>query len=669
MTPARRRTLSCALVAALLLPVLAAAAAPPAAAATPATPNLAGVWKMGEDVFFHIDQAAGATSITTQIINDTCTSGPRNYMITGTLDGIALNGTMQRCDEEDSILVTECGLSALWETPFTANVTEFEIVGERQGEYYVWDTDSEGHAVNCTLDYYFWADFSLSRVDCGVKTFEQLAEHHIADESKRADAIALAQSFEDGQKLAWTAEQEAPGGLKEHAEAFKAQLPRWGYTATINSAYRPILYQGHFADLRLCAIQLLHTLLEHPDLGPALAGSVAAVNAEVAKHAIKAETHNVAGLTVKVVFVCYKEPLTNCPHTDGRAVDMSITPDDGALDWVGAMSGMCRPYLKASTPDRPHWEYLGDSPFGNPKCNSLGPGPGQADIHISGNSPINLLLTDADGDQIGFDPVANESVNDFGESYAFYSGPGTHPQIIEVSSDVTSAGGYSITGVGTGAGDYTVSYTLIDEDGVDVDAGTVTGHATADAPINALNFTLKDDYWPKDVFTEGRYKSATGSSTVFSVDVNNTTHDVEVGGGQLDQIMYSSEFNVIAVKDDGAGGPTRITVPKGLLSGDFEVRVDGAVVLYTRTESASGTTLVFNRPAGGDHITVEGASGTGSSTPSAGPGGGDLTLILVVGVLAAVGAVGALVYMSRRNRKQPGAPPGAPPGAGPPPAP
>src|SRR5207237_2129182 len=117
---------------------------------------------------------------------------------------------------------------------------------------------------------------------------------------------------------------------------------------------------AHFADLRICALQLLHTLLAAPELGPALADSVAAVNAEVAKHGIKNDVFDVAGLQIHVVFVCYRDPLTDCPHVDERAVDISFSHDDTTLDWLGSLYGFCRPYLKSSPPHLPHWESIGD---------------------------------------------------------------------------------------------------------------------------------------------------------------------------------------------------------------------------------------------------------------------------------------------------------------------
>jgi hypothetical protein len=644
------RILPTAVTVAFLTAMLAGALAPGASAVAPGpVPNASGLWKDGTDVMFRISQPAGDTSITSTIVNDTCTAGPRDYMITATTDGVSLNGTMQRCAPADDALSVNCNLSHLWQTPITANFTAGEMTGEYRGEHWVWDTGPNGTWVNCTLDYYYQETFTFTRLDCGVRSFEDLAAQYVSDPSKVPEALDLAKRAEGGEHLLWTANQMAPGGFKSKVDHFVAEMVKWGYHGTVNSAYRPLLYQAHFADLRICALQMVHTLIDQPDLGPALADSVAAVNAEVDHHGIKNEIFDVGGLHIKVVFVCYRDPLASCPHTDERAADISIAPDDGALDWVGAMYGFCRPYLKSSVPDRPHWEYIGDSPFGNPKCNSLGPGPGQANIQISGNSPVNLLLTDSAGYQIGYDPQTSRAVNDFG-SQAYYSGPGTHPQIIELAAVDTTAGDYSITGVGTGDGDYTVAFNVVNFDGTILDSANVTGHAASGSAISKLNLTMKADYSPDPLFTVA-HVSSRGGFTNFAVTVDNTSQTVQSTGGGLSAMMFSKQGSVVALKADGTAGTTHLTIPKGLETGPFKVRVDGTEVPFTKSEDAEGATLVFDRPAGAQFVTVEGASGTGTAAPA--PAAGDLAIVIALVAAVGVAVVVGALYLNRKRGKPP----------------
>lgn len=629
--------------------LLVLAPAPAAAEVAPAASNLTGVWREGLDLIFRILQVPGDGSLTTEVLNDTCTSGPREYTITATITGVALEGTMQRCDDADSVLVTKCNTSALWETPFWANVTDGRIVGERRGEYWTWDTDAGGNYTNCTIDHYTMNSFEYERMDCAVKTFEELAEHHIADPSKRDAAIQLAQSFEDGQKLYWTEGQSAPGGLKEHVTVLQQALAHWNYTTNVNSAYRPILYQGHFADLRICGLALRSALIARPYLAPYFGESVAAVNAEVDKHSIKYKTYTVEGLSIHVPFVCWKEPLTNCPHTDERAADLSLSPDDARADWIGSLVGMCRPYLFASTPDRPHWEYLGPSPFSTPKC-AANRWQGTISLSISGNSPVNLMLTDPNGQRLGYDPATGGEVDDFGGD-SYYSGAGSHPQLIELDASQVVAGNYTVTGVGTGDGDYTVDYSLTGDDGYGVGEGNVTGHASANASTTTLRFSVPDDAQEPSPWEAGTLASASGGALSYTIHHGSGTQTVVASGGAFTGAMYDPGGLVLAVGDDGAAGATRITVPEGLLQGEFTVRSDGVILAFTKEAAAGGATLVFDRPAGGHVLTVEATqAGTGASSP---PPHDEVGFPwLVVGVVGAV-AAGAVVVLWMRKRAAP----------------
>jgi hypothetical protein len=636
------------LAASFLLPALVATLPAPAAAAySPSSdlPNLNGVWEDDTFTQFRISQDDGSNTLSSTLVNDTCKGGPRDSIVEATFNGKGLNGSMTRCVGPDDLLVKNCNLSEIWQTPFTANYTDGEIVGNHTVEWWVWNTTANGTWVNCTLDHYYDVAFSWDRLDCAVKSFGELAEHYIRDASKRDAAIQLANDFEGGQTLKWTDAQSAPGGLKEKMEAFVSIMAKWNYTGHINSAYRPLLYQAHFADLRLCAIRIHDVLKYEPDLIDAFRPSVDALNAEIDKHGIKYGWMNVTGLEIRVVFVCVREPLTDCPHVDERAADITFTPDNAKLDWIGSLYGMCRPYLHAKTPDRPHWEFLGPNPFTNPKCSANGL-YGRVNVTVSGNSPVNLLLSAPDGRRVGYDPATHAAVNDFGDS-AQYSGPGTEPQRIDIAADEASIGDYTVTGVGTGAGPYTVSFSTTNFDGIELDAASITGTAASGAATAPLHFAVPHEYPAPNPFTVATVVSASSTSTSFSVPRAGTPHTITAGGGAFSGLAYSNESGVIALAYDGAAGSTQISIPAGLLDGPYTVRVDGTEVAATPTNASGVVTLSFDRPAGGSLITIEGTAPAAGPAPTGGgstPSGDSTLLFVVVVVIAAAAAVGFVFW-------------------------
>jgi hypothetical protein len=201
--------------------------------------------------------------------------------------------------------------------------------------------------------------------------------------------------------------------------------------------------------------------------------------------------------------------------------------------------------------------------------------------------------------------------------------------------------------VGTGDGDYTVDFTATNFEGVELDAGQVAGHATAGAPIVPLNFTVREDYSPPPLWTAGAVISSSGGSTDFAVVKDNATQTVHATGGAFTDLMFSLQGNVIALKDDGAGGSTRVTIPRGLMGGEFTVRVDGDTVPFTSIADGNGVTVVFDRPSGAEFITIEGESvGSAPATPP-----GDNTPLIVVGAIMAAAAAIAVFYLWRRRAK------------------
>ncbi len=656
------RAVAALLAAALLLPLLAAAISAPASAAGAANvsypPNLNGVWEDEKFTQFRIQQDAGSTSISSTLVNDTCKGGPRSSLVEAAFNGRGLNGSLTRCVGPDDLLVKNCNLSQIWQTPFSANYTDGRIEGNVTVEWWVWNTTANGTWVNCTLDHYYEESFSWDRLDCAVKSFGELAEKYLRDPSKRDAAIELAQTFEDGQRLNWTGAQSAPGGLKEKMEAFVRIMAKWGYTGQINSAYRPVLYQAHFADLYLCALQIHDTLKNRPELTDAFRPSIDAINAEIDTHDIKFKWANVTGLAIRLIFICWEPPLTQCGHVDERAADITFTPNNTKLDWIASLYGMCRPYLFAKTPDLPHWEFFGPNPFSvSQKCliNSFA---GTVSLSISGNSPINLLLTAPDGRRVGYDVANHTEVNDFGDG-AIYSGAGTEPQYIQVQTSEAAAGDYAVTGVGTGTGPYTVTSSVVGGDGVEIAASSIAGTAASGSPITPLHFAVPQTFAGPDPFTPATKVSSSGTSSSYAVPRGGASATVTASGGAFTGLAYDSESGVIAIGDDGAGGPTQVVIPAGLLEGPYTVSVDGAVVNATRTEAGGTVTLAFDRPSGGSWITV---AGVAPAAAAGTPGGavapaGDSTLLLIVGVaIAAAAGVGLVLWQRRRGAKGGGSP-------------
>ncbi|HZS95075.1 MAG TPA: hypothetical protein VFA78_09775 [Chloroflexota bacterium] len=113
-------------------------------------PNLDGIWQTPDGDTVRVDQA-GDTVNSTFLSDPSCPWGDaRSYYIQGTLQGLTLSGTMDRCTNLQ-YFVTECGLSSVFETPFTATVTDGEISGTRRSEYYDVSTDDSGKHT-CTRD-------------------------------------------------------------------------------------------------------------------------------------------------------------------------------------------------------------------------------------------------------------------------------------------------------------------------------------------------------------------------------------------------------------------------------------------------------------------------------------------------------------------------------------
>ncbi|HEX9710051.1 MAG TPA: hypothetical protein VGB42_08825 [Candidatus Thermoplasmatota archaeon] len=649
LRPSHVRPLAFALVVSMFLGLVPLAT--PALAAEPAVPTLAGVWQTSDGAYFRITQETGGTAIDSYMgPDDPCSGGPRDYVIKGTLDGEALTGTVQRCDDLDHPLVVNCGLEPLWETTFTANVSALEIAGEYVGEYYEYDYDSGGNITGCTLTDNPINDLSFYRVDCWVLSFEELAEEYMEVEADRPEAVEIAEQFEAGARLFWTEGQRAPGGLKEQVDRFAADLRNRSYTVSINSAYRPLLYQAHFADMRHCALELLLLVTEHPEVADLVAPTALQLVQEMNSHRLKHQPYNASGLTFPVPFVCKNLPLTNCPHVNERAADMSISPDNRTIDFIGALYGLCRPYVHASTPDKPHWDTVGPNPYGVAKCHELATGHSHGSVNVQGNSPVDLLLADSAGMRVGFDPDSGEAVNDFGPEGASYSGPGTEPQVIQIHSGSLLVGAYTVTGVGTGAGSYSITAEVVSEYGNTLSQASVQGQAMAGEPIEGLSVDVAADYAPPSAILQTTRTAGPGGSTHYTVDKGTGAQTVAVSGGGITDLVVGADVDAIGMTTDGSGGTATVEVPSALIGGDLTVHADGVVLTASRTATASGASVTFDVPPGTFLVTLGGsAPAAGAPSPA---GGGDFPWMLVVGGAAAAGAAAAAVIVWRRRQLQ-----------------
>ena len=165
-------------------------------------------------------------------------------------------------------------------------------------------------------------------------------------------------------------------------------------------------------------------------------------------------------------------------HEFGAAVDIAIggadRPSEQRINDLARMAGLWRPYTK----DDVHFQLIGDT-------------LAQYQATIVGQSPINLLLEDASGRRLGFDPSTGEVVNDFGEN-AFYSGPGSEPQILEIPLGSVIAGSFEVSGIGTGDGPYTIrSFLYGDDPTITLEERVLqTGVAAAGVVLPSIQTTL-----------------------------------------------------------------------------------------------------------------------------------------------------------------------------------
>lgn len=591
--------------------------------------SLAGLWDFGDGLVVEIEQ--NGASITSKVLKFECSGASWEKFLTGDVAGETLSGTMQRCAPDTHFSVSDCGMEALWDTPFEAVVSRHEIVGTFTGQWLEYDT-VDGRATNCRLDHLFDDNFTGSRLDCRPLTFEELAEEHPAG----AEHVSLSKEFEGGKTVHWTPEQ-VENGFKGRAEYFVSAMGPWGYPGGINSAFRPLLYQAHFADLRECGLTLIKALQtwgHEPELVTAIAKGVTALKAEVAHHGIKSEITTLAGQSVPVPFVCYRDPLEACPHVDGKAIDASFRPDDG-IDWVGAIQGWCRRYLPV---DPPHWEEISQGRCGQ------GFGPGRADINITVESPVAVMLTDAYGQRIGQDPSAGAAVNDLGEG-AFYTGAESEPQRLFAPGAVLAGDEVEIALTATGDGPYKVRLGFLSEDGIESSEVVLEGVARLGEPIAPTRHTFQpstdEPLHPEAIETTPE----DGWERSFETTIGADRYVVSVNSASPEAIFVNPNRRAVGLRlPDGPGGEASVRAPSAIIDKPVRVLVDGRDV-PSSVEVVNGfATVRFAVPPGRHVVEIRGQD---AGTP------GGLPILPILVALLAIGLLIALLLILRRRRDRP----------------
>jgi hypothetical protein len=170
-----------------------------------------------------------------------------------------------------------------------------------------------------------------------------------------------------------------------------------------------------------------------------------------------------------------------------------------------------------------------------------------ASVRMTAHSPINLLVTDPIGRQVGYDPISHSVVNEI--PYATYSGPGSEPQEIVIPNSIN--GTYEVDAIGTDTGPYTISVESLDSNSSVIDRDTWEGVASPDEQYNETlsldpdgSFVLSHDLEMTNVTP---LKSVVGEG--FSMPLNLT---VENSGNCTETVtvtIYANETVIASFTD------------------------------------------------------------------------------------------------------------------------
>lgn len=209
----------------------------------------------------------------------------------------------------------------------------------------------------------------------------------------------------------------------------------------------------------------------------------------------------------------------------------------------------------------------------------------QPTLQVTSESPVNILVTDPNGLQVGYDRITQSVVNEIVGAY--YSGPGTEPQVIVVP--YPSPGVYVINTFGTDAGTYRITMQSVGVDGFLINTETWSG-TTAPQESDRYIVRLLDDgsltspqrpqLWssdslcnPKDVFVPGEPVYATvqgvwGQTVTLYVVVDQTAWN---DGDSLVDVSDGAE--TLTLNSDGGTQAIQIWAPP-LVLGEYDVVMD-----------------------------------------------------------------------------------------------
>ena len=165
------------------------------------------------------------------------------------------------------------------------------------------------------------------------------------------------------------------------------------------------------------------------------------------------------------------------------------------------------------------------------------------DIIIRVDSPVNVLVTDANGKSIGVDAAGN-AVNDFGRD-GFDSGPG-EPRFFAINNP--APGAYAVQAVGTGNGPYTVHVYAADFSFPDATQAAISGVTTI-GQTDSLPFTLDSN--SNVAFVSKNPPPGNPITVIPSVTAANKTYD-----GTVAATIISCSLNGVLAADAGNVGCT-----------------------------------------------------------------------------------------------------------------
>lgn len=232
---------------------------------------------------------------------------------------------------------------------------------------------------------------------------------------------------------------------------------------TRNSGYRTPMHQAHLYDISVTRRKLVDFLKKAPEQANVCKVVADEISKEIKDHDLTC-TKKVGEKRVKIACGPNDVPVvgqtSNHNARPALAIDYNNVGGQAKelqpkIDQIAKKQNLYRPYIDK---DPVHFQMIGS--------------PVNTALRVTMQSPVDILVTNPAGKKIGFAPSLNSVVNQIGE-FANYTGPGTEPQIIEI--DQASPGDYSITGIGTGTGPYTLTIEHFTEDGELLDSRETSG--------------------------------------------------------------------------------------------------------------------------------------------------------------------------------------------------